>query len=56
MTDPEDLMDVMPGELAETEPDQSEEFDRPLPLEAEPADAVEQQLEVPDAGEDDYPQ
>jgi hypothetical protein len=54
MTDPEVTVDVMPAELEETVVDLSDEFERPTPLEAEPADVAEQKLVVDD-DEDAYP-
>jgi hypothetical protein len=48
MTDPEDSLDLMPADLAETEVDVADEFERPVPLEAEPADVVEQKQPVDD--------
>ncbi|MDT4937109.1 MAG: hypothetical protein QOG80_780 [Pseudonocardiales bacterium] len=54
MTDPEDTTRLLPADLAETEVDEADEFERPLPLEADPADAVEQKLVV-DIDETDYP-
>lgn len=54
MTDPEDTVSVAAEEFAEHEADLTEDADRPMPLEAEPADAAEQQLELPEDGEDDY--
>jgi hypothetical protein len=56
MTDPEDTVDVMPDELAEHAADLTDEFERPLPEEAEPADAVEQRRDVPDDGRDEVPE
>ena len=52
MTDPEDSVDLMPADLAEVEVNAADEFERPLPLEADPADAVEQKQSVDDDGED----
>jgi hypothetical protein len=51
-TDPEDTVELMPVDLEETEVDVADEFERPVPLEAEPADVLEQRqaLDV----EDDY--
>lgn len=54
MTDPEVTVDVMPAELEETVVDLADEFERPVPLEAEPADVAEQKLVV-DEDEDAYP-
>ena len=53
MTDPEDTVAVRHADFAEDEADLLDEFARPLPLEAEPADALEQKLDVPD-DEDAY--
>jgi hypothetical protein len=53
MTDPEDTVDLMPADLEETEVDAADEFERPIPLEAEPADVIEQKLAVDE--DDDYP-
>jgi hypothetical protein len=53
MTDPEDTVDLLPEDLAETEVDVADEFERPVPLEAEPADVIEQKL-VLDGDDDDY--
>ncbi|MCU1659100.1 MAG: hypothetical protein JWO57_3756 [Pseudonocardiales bacterium] len=53
MTDPEDTVDLMPADLEETEVDVADEFERPIPLEAEPADVIEQKLAVDE--DDDYP-
>jgi hypothetical protein len=54
MTNPEDTIPVADEEYTDREADLVEDAERPIPLEAEPADALEQQLEVPDHGEDDY--
>jgi hypothetical protein len=48
MTDPEDSLDLMPADLAETEVDVVDEFERPVPLEAEPADVIEQKQALDD--------
>jgi hypothetical protein len=42
MTDPEDTVRLLPDDLAEVEVDEADEFTRPTPLEAEPADVQEQ--------------
>jgi hypothetical protein len=55
VTDPEDSVSVAQDELVEHEADLTDEFDRPLPLEADEADAVDQKLDVPEPPEDDYP-
>ena len=52
MTDPEDSLDLMAADLSETEVDAADEFTRPLPLEAEPADVVEQKQSVEGFDED----
>ena len=52
MTDPEDSVQPMSADLAEIEVDAADEFDRALPLEADPADVVEQKQSVEDDGED----
>ena len=54
MTDPEDTTRLLHNDLAETEVDEADEFERPLPLEAEEADVVEQKLQVPDDERDEY--
>jgi hypothetical protein len=55
MTDPEDSVSVSAEEFAEHEVDLVEGTEgAEVPLEAEPADAFDQQLELPDDGEDDY--
>lgn len=53
MTDPEDSLELLPAGLAETEVDAADEFERAVPLEAEPADVLEQKRLV-DADEDEY--
>lgn len=52
MTDPEDTVAVRPADLAEAEADLVDDFDRPLPIEAEEADVVEQKRDVPDDGDE----
>jgi len=55
MTDPEETVELLPEDLAETAVDEVDDLERPVPLEADPADALEQKLEV--EGEDDgYPE
>jgi hypothetical protein len=54
VTDPEDTVSVSAEEFAEHEADVADDLTGELPLEAEQADAVEQLLEVPDEGEDEY--
>ena len=53
MTDPEVAAGPTRDELEETGLDVVDEFDRPVPIEAEPADVVEQKLDV-GIDEDDY--
>lgn len=52
--DPEDTVRVHPADLAEAEADLVDDFERPVPIEAEEADVVEQKRDVPDDGSDDY--
>jgi hypothetical protein len=52
VTDPEDSIDLPPADLAEVEVDAADEFDRALPLEADPADVIEQKLSVEEDGDD----
>jgi hypothetical protein len=54
MTDPEDTVGYLPADLEETVIDVADEFERPVPLEADPADVVEQKLVV-DVDDDVYP-
>jgi hypothetical protein len=51
MTDPEDTVRLLPADLAEVEVDEADEFTRPTPIEAEPADVLEQKVSV--AGDDE---
>lgn len=53
--DPEDTVSYRPADLAEAEADLGDEFERPMPLEADDADAVDQKRDVP-ADEEDYPE
>jgi hypothetical protein len=55
VTDPEDSVDVPREEYVEAEADLTDEFDRPMPVEADEADVADQKRAVPDADEDDYP-
>ena len=55
MTDPEEPVTVDREDLVEREADVVDEFDRPLPDEANEADVVEQKQDVPGEDEDDYP-
>lgn len=52
--DPEDTVSERPEDLAEAVVDEVDEFDRPVPLEAPEADAVEQKLVV-EGDDEDYP-
>jgi hypothetical protein len=54
MTDPEDTTRLLPTDLAETEVDEADEFERPAPLEADDADVVEQKQEIDDEDGYDY--
>lgn len=56
-TDPEDVTQLRPADLAEVAVDEIPPEERPLPVEADPADATEQLAEVeldedPDADPD----
>lgn len=53
MTDPEDSVAYPAADLEEAEVDLADEFDRPVPLEAEPADVIEQK-QVVEGDDDDY--
>ena len=55
MTDPENPVTVDHDDLVEREADVADEFERPLPEEANEADVVEQKLDVAEDDEDDYP-
>lgn len=55
MTDPEEPISVDREDLVEREADVVDEFDRPLPDDANEADVIEQKLDVPESDEDDYP-
>jgi hypothetical protein len=52
VTDPEDVTQLQPADLMEVEVDETPDDERPLPLEADPADVVEQRSELP---QDDEP-
>jgi hypothetical protein len=54
MTDPEDTVAERPADFAEAEADLLDEFARELPVETDSADAMDQKLDVPDDGGDDY--
>jgi hypothetical protein len=51
-TDPEDTVEPLPADLEESEVDIADEFERPVPLEAEPANVLEQRQELD--VDDDY--
>lgn len=53
MTDPEISVGPTRDELYEEEVDLADEFERPLPVEADEADVVEQKQAVPELLEDD---
>ena len=53
MTDPEISVGPSRDELYEQEVDLADEFDRPLPVEADEADVVEQKLELPELLDED---
>ena len=55
MTDPEDSVDVPRDEFVEAEADLTDEFDRPMPAEADEADVADQKRAIPAVDEDDYP-
>ena len=52
MTDPEDVVTADPQDLREREADVVDEFDRPLPVDADEADVYEQKRALPDDDED----
>jgi hypothetical protein len=54
MTDPEDTVTDRPDDFAEAEADLLDDFEREVPVEADGADALDQKLDVPDHGEDEY--
>jgi serine/threonine protein kinase HipA of HipAB toxin-antitoxin module len=51
--DPEDVTQLQPADLAEVAVDETPDDERPQPLEADPADAAEQRVEVELDDEDD---
>jgi hypothetical protein len=53
MTDPEYPVTTDHEDLTEREADVVDEFDRPLPIDANEADVIEQKQDVPE-DEDDY--
>ena len=54
MTDPEASADLMPVDIAEAEADLSDEFERPVPLEAAEADVADQKRSLGGDDEDEY--
>ena len=56
MSDPESTTGLPPADLQEVEVDEADEFSRPAPLEAEPADVVEQRTDVPPDEDDLTPE
>lgn len=55
MTDPEDSVELLPSDLEEAEADLTDEFERPVPIEAPEADAVEQK-HVVEHDDEAYPE
>jgi hypothetical protein len=53
VTDPENSVGPTHDELYEQEVDLADEFDRPLPTEANEADVVDQKWDVPELLDDD---
>jgi hypothetical protein len=51
VTDPENVTQLQPADLAEVEVDETPDEQRPQPVEADPADVADQRAEV----ELDYP-
>jgi hypothetical protein len=47
MTDPEDVTQLRKSDLVEVEVDETPDEQRPVPIEADPADVSEQRIEVP---------
>lgn len=47
VTDPEDTTQLQRADLIEVEVDETPDDERPIPFEAEPADVLEQRVEVP---------
>lgn len=52
-TDPENVTELLPPDLAEAEIDEADEARRDIPIEADPADVAEQRTDVPDDPADD---
>lgn len=55
MTDPEDTVELLPADLEEAEVDLADDLERPVPIEAEEADVVEQK-HVVEGDDEDYPE
>jgi len=55
VTDPEDVTQLQPADLMEVEVDETPDDERPRPLEADPADVLEQRLEVGSADDEQEP-
>ena len=51
MTDPEEIMAGQSADPEDDDVEDADELDRPLPVEADPADVVEQRIAVPDDDE-----
>jgi hypothetical protein len=47
VTDPEDTTQLQKADLIEVQVDETPDDERPIPFEAEPADVLEQRIEVP---------
>jgi hypothetical protein len=47
VTDPEDVTQLRKADLIEVEVDETPDDDRPVPFEADPADVLEQRIELP---------
>jgi hypothetical protein len=48
VTDPEETVQLRPADLAEVAVDEIDDLERPIPIEADEADAIEQKLVVED--------
>jgi hypothetical protein len=53
MTDPEDVTQLRQADLEEVEIAERPNEQRPVPIEADPADVADQRIEVPIPDEDD---
>jgi hypothetical protein len=58
VTDPENVTQLQPADLAEVEVDETPDEQRPQPVEADPADVADQRAEVelddPDEFDDEF--